>query len=125
MKTITMAAALLLAAVLQTMGAVNYNSSKSNTGNFTLTCDGGSCTAAHVTDVNAWPASTGGKMKSLGDVKAVSLGKDGTLTCVQNSGAGCTPDQGKALAESYKPTAAWKEPGKVNNTTTRSNTQHN
>lgn len=123
MKRIVLATAFI---ALPLFAGINYNSSKSNSGNFTITCDNAACTAAHVADVNKWLAETGqpaGKRAHtpLADVRSVSLAKDGTLTCMQNSGAPCTSDQGKALAEGYKPTAAWKEPAPA----TRSNIKNN
>jgi hypothetical protein len=122
MKPIAMTAVLLMAAGLQLTGqAINYNSSKSNTGNVAahpLTCTGpdgkGPCMAAHVTDMNNWLASVGRKQnKPLAEVKAVKLAspKDGVLTCEQNSGAACTPEQQMALAQFYKPTAAARTKG--------------
>jgi hypothetical protein len=111
MKRIAVAAALLMTAALQMMGqALNYNSSKSNTGNFAITCagpDGKACTAAHVKGVNDW-LTTGKRMhKPLAEVKEVTLvsPKDGGLGCTQNSGAVCTAEQQKALADFYKPGA--------------------
>ena len=116
MKRIAMAAVVLLAAALQTMGqSINYNSSKSNTGNSPITCsgpDGKPCNAKHVSDLNEWLGSTTGRRQHqpLAEIKTVTLAspKDGSLGCVQNSGAACTAEQQKALAELYKPAGEGK-----------------
>ena len=111
MKSIMIVAALLAAAVQMMGQSINYNSSKSNTGNFALTCtgpDGKACTAEHVKGVNDWLAVTGRRVyKPLAEVKEVTLAspKEGGLSCKQNSGAVCTPEQHKALADFYKPSA--------------------
>jgi len=114
MKRITMATVLLLAAALQLAASINYNSSKSNTGNFALSCTGldekTPCSEKEVNDVNDWLASFAGKRQhgQLADIKAVTLAspKDGGLKCEQNNGAAGTAEQQKALAQFYKPVTA-------------------
>lgn len=82
--------------------AINYNASKSNTGNFTITCkgpDGKACTAAHVQAINTGVSVGKRQHKALADVRGLTLGQDGTVSCVQNNGKECTSAQLDAIKE--------------------------
>ena len=99
MKQITMATVLLLVAALQTMGAVNYNSSKSNSGNLTCTgADGKGCSAEHVASLNKAMLAAQRKNPALAKIKKLGLASsDGTLTCELTDGKPCGAEQAAAL----------------------------
>jgi predicted carbohydrate-binding protein with CBM5 and CBM33 domain len=108
MKQITMAVVLLAVAALETMGAINYNSSKSNSGNFTLQCigdDGKGCSAEHVASLNKAMLAAQRKNPALAKIKKLGLASsDGTLTCELTDGKPCGAEQAAALDAIDKPT---------------------
>jgi predicted carbohydrate-binding protein with CBM5 and CBM33 domain len=101
MKQITMATVLLVVAALESMGAVNYNSSKSNSGNFTLQCigdDGKPCTAEHVASLKKAMLAAQNKNPTLAKIKKLGLASsDGTLTCELTDGKPCGAEHAAAL----------------------------
>jgi predicted carbohydrate-binding protein with CBM5 and CBM33 domain len=101
MKQIKMATVLLLVAALEVMGSVNYNSSKSNSGNFTMQCtgdDGKPCTAEHVASLNKAMLAAQRKNPTLAKIKKLGLASsDGTLTCELTDGKPCGAEQAAAL----------------------------
>jgi predicted carbohydrate-binding protein with CBM5 and CBM33 domain len=110
MKQITMATMLLLIAALGSMGAVNYNSSKSNTGNLAMQCigdDGKGCSAEHVASLNKAMLAAQRKNPALAKIKKLGLASsDGTLRCELTDGKPCGAEQAAALDAIDKATGA-------------------
>jgi len=110
MKPITMVAVLLVIAAVEVTAAINYNSSKSNTGNITITCkgdDGKPCSAAQVASLNKELLAAQSKSPTLAKIKKLSLASsDGTVTCTLTDGKPCGADHATALDALDKQTGA-------------------
>ena len=110
MKQITMVFALLGLAAAPAVASINYNSSKSNTGNGTLECkgeDGKPCSAEQVANLKKELLAAQSKDPALAKIKRLALAKsDGTLTCELTDGKPCGAEHAGALDKLDKATGA-------------------